>query len=280
MKETLQDGALALLGETTDILNDNGIEYIIVGGWSPYLLNKGGFPHPGTKDVDVLFKAGAKKGELKTLIDIFLKNGFIQSAKHPFQLLKIIRINGYDFMFNVDLLHPNDQEKEPEMFVDHINFPVKESQTIQIDYSGKTIILPRSDFFFNDFSTNFVHDFELTNGKRKKIEFNLLNEAGLILSKAESVFNVKRTRDAYDILLAIHQSRDYNSTISQLSNIMREQEQIQLALQKMHTPKKLLKLEENTYEWLSKLEVSESEKNTAPIFQKFFGNLKIPLSSD
>lgn len=215
----LQDGATTLLGETCDLLNTQEIEYLIVGGWSPFLLNQAKFHHPGTKDVDVLFKSGTEKGKLKEVIETFLANDFIQSAKHPFQLLKTYEINSHKFMYNVDLLHPDNQEEKPEMYVDHIDFPVKESKYMKIDYSGKTIILPQSDLFFSDFSFSHEQTFNLTDGTKKEIKFNLLDEAGLILSKTKSVYNPKRTRDAYDIFLAFHQSRNPEKTIEQLKTI-------------------------------------------------------------
>ena len=280
MRTTIQDGAFALLGETTEILNDKGVEYIIVGGWSPFLLNANPFPHPGTKDVDILFKSGTKEGELKSLIEDFIKKGFIQSAKHPFQLLKAIEINGLKFMFNIDLLHPDNQEKDPQMFVDHIDFPVKESHTMRVDYKGKTIILPKSDFFFNDFSTSHKQEFELTDGRKKTIEFNLLNEAGLILSKTKSAFNEKRTRDAYDIFLAIKQNRNYAATIGQLINISKEHKEIFSAIEKMYTPNRLKILDNNIYEWFSAVDVSEGERETEDTFTKFFKDLNIEIGQD
>jgi hypothetical protein len=280
MRSTIQDGAFALLGETTEILNENGVEYIIVGGWSPFLLNQSLFPHPGTKDVDILFKSGTKKGELESLIRNFLKNGFIQSAKHNFQLLKAIEINGLKFMFHIDLLHPDNQETEPQMYVDHIDFPVKESLTMRVDYKGKTIRLPKSDFFFNDFITKHKQEFELTDGRKKIIEFNLLNEAGLILSKTKSAFNEKRTRDAYDIFLAIKQNRNYDYTIEQLKSISKEHKEIFSAIEKMYTLSKLQILDKNIYEWLSNVGVSESDRETENIFIQFFKDLNIEIGED
>lgn len=280
MRRTIQDGALALLGETTEILNDKGVEYIIVGGWSPFLLNANPFPHPGTKDVDILFKSGINKGELKYIIEDFIKKGFIQSAKHPFQLLKAIEISELKFMFNIDLLHPDNQEKDPQMFVDHIDFPVKESHSMKIDYKGKTIILPKSDFFFNDFITKHKREFELTDGRKKIIEFNLLNEAGLILSKTKSAFNEKRTRDAYDVFLAIKQNRNYDATIEQLLNISKEHKEIFIAIEKMYTPKKLQKLNDNIYQWFSAVDVNESDRETEDTFNQFFKDLSIEIGQD
>lgn len=273
----IQDGSTALLGETCEIMNNAGIDYLIVGGWSPFLLNSSPLPHPGTKDVDILFKSGTKTGDLESLIKIFLSKGFIVSAKHPFQLLKCMKIDGFELMFNIDLLHPDDQEKKPEMFVDHIDFPVKESSTMRIDYKGKTIVLPKSDFFFDDFITKETKTFDLYDGRREIIEFNLLNEAGLILSKSKSVFNEKRTRDAYDIFLAIYQSRDYNRTISQLKNLSTTQTEIFSALEAMHTTRGLDTIDNHAYEWFSKVEVDEADRDTRPIMSRFFKDLNIPI---
>lgn len=275
MEVTLQDGALALLGETTQILNENGIEYIIVGGWSPFLLNSSPLPHPGTKDVDVLFKSGIQEGELKTIIQKFLSNGFIPSAKHSFQLLKPIELNRQNFMFNIDLLHPNDQELKPGMFVDHIDFPVKESKNLRIDYKGKTIILPKSDYFFDGFTTHRKQDIQLSNGETVTAEFDLLNEAGLILSKSSSVFNEKRTRDAYDIFLAIKQSSNYDKMISELRNIHQSNNDIQLALRKMYEAEKMKIIEDNVYQWMSEVRVPEGDRIIKEVFIDFFSDINI-----
>lgn len=275
MNETIQDGAISLLGETTKILNEKNIEYLVVGGWSPFLLNNGEYPHPGTKDVDVLFKSGTEKGQLKDVIDTFLQNGFTQSAKHPFQLLKVFKINGYNFVYNIDLLHPDNQEKDPEMFIDHIDFPVKESHTMRIDYKGKTILLPKSDFFFNDFITKKTINYLNSNGDKETVEFNLLNEAGLILSKSKSVFNEKRTRDAYDIFLSIKQSSNYENTINQLSKIGKQNPQIVNALRQMYSDSNLQLIDNNIYDWCSKLYVSEGMRDSISTFEKFFKDLNI-----
>lgn len=209
MFKTIEQGSLALLAETCQILNEKKTEYLIVGGWSPYFLNSNPILHPGTKDVDILFQSGTNEGELKELIESFLSKGFVASAKHPFQLLKVFDINGIEFMYNIDLLHPDNQAKNPEKYVDHIDFPVKESRGLRIDYSGKTILLPKSDNFFEHFKIQYKDSFILADKSEVEVEFSLLDEAGLIISKSSSYENVKRTRDAFDIYLALKQSRNY-----------------------------------------------------------------------
>jgi hypothetical protein len=284
MKEIyIQDGATHLLGEACQLLNNEKIEYLIVGGWSPYLLNQAEFPHPGTKDVDVLFKSGTEKGQLREVIKSFIKAGFIQSAKHPFQLLKTYKLNGHDFMFNVDLLHPDNQAKKPEKYVDHIDFPVKESKYMKIDYSGKTIILPQSDLFFDEFSFLHTENIQFLDGSKKEVSFNLIDEAGLILSKTKSVYNSKRTRDAYDIFLAFYQSRNREKTIEQLKAVSEKYPEVKTSLNKMYTQENLKLFNTNCYEWFSILNVSEGEREiVVDEYEKFFNSLNFHIlnSSD
>lgn len=275
MRETILDGATCLLGECCEILNYSEVEYIIVGGWSPFLLNSEGYLHPGTKDVDILFKKGLESNQLEDVINEFLDNGFIQSAKHPFQLLKTIDIKDYKFIYNVDLLHPDDQEKKSDLFVDHIDFPIKESEIINVNYKGKTIRLPKSDLFFSGFYDEFSQDFCLLNGETKNIKFNLLNESGLILSKLKSVFNEKRTRDAYDIYLALEYSRDYELNIKKLKNIISQNISVKQSFENFLDEKHHLMLDENINNWKAELNHWRPNWSAIPVLTKFKNDLGI-----
>lgn len=275
MRETILDGARYLLGECCNILNENGADYIIVGGWSPFLLNSDNYRHPGTKDVDVLFKKGFEKNQLTDVIQSFLDNGFFQSAKHPFQLLRSINIKGIDFVYNIDLLHPDDQEKNPELFVDHIDFPVMESEIVQIQYKGQTIRLPKSDIFFTDFYEKMSQEFILLNEEKMNIEFNLLDEAGLILSKLKSVLNEKRTRDAYDIYLALEYNRDYDLTIKKIKSLISTDESVEKSFVNFFTDENKNILQNNIIYWKKHLNQLEHHFNPTKIINKFQSDLDL-----
>ena len=48
--KTLEDATYYLLQDVIDTLNSSGEDYIIIGGWSPFLLNNSKeYPHPGLK---------------------------------------------------------------------------------------------------------------------------------------------------------------------------------------------------------------------------------------
>ena len=80
--------------------------------------------YPGTKDVDVLFEDGFVEKQLEPVIHSFLESGFLVSAKHKFQVLRVLRVAEEQCIFNVDLLHPSESTETPEMFVHHLDLNI------------------------------------------------------------------------------------------------------------------------------------------------------------
>jgi hypothetical protein len=88
MANTVVEGATELLIDTISALSTTSEgEYIVIGGWCPYLRNTSDIKHPGTLDVDLLFREGYREGALTRSINALRQKGFVASAKHPFQLL-------------------------------------------------------------------------------------------------------------------------------------------------------------------------------------------------
>ena len=53
---------------------------------------------------DSLFAQGATPDALDGVVRALLANRYVQSAKHQFQLLKVLIVGDQPFVFNVDLL--------------------------------------------------------------------------------------------------------------------------------------------------------------------------------
>jgi len=207
-------GAKGLLGDCVEILSQTNFEYVIVGGWSPLLLNSNPIQHPGTHDVDLLFKDAEDTNKLEEVFKMFLSKGYMPSAKHNFQLLKILQINSQKFVYNVDILHTSHNDEKGHMFVDHFKLPIPLSSYGPETYMQMSIKAPNSDVIFtNKLYESVAENFILFDGSSKKINLPLLNEAGLIITKSESLNNVKRKRDAFDIYLSIKQARDYSKLV-------------------------------------------------------------------
>ncbi len=213
--KNILDGAKGLLVETISAIESTDLEYLIVGGWSPYLRNKTNLTHPGTKDVDILFNDGDVKGKISCAIESLLEKGFLISAKHDFQLFKKINVQGKDVIYHVDLLHPQETESNPEIMVDHFDLGLNENYDFAETKRAKSIALPSSKFLFDGFHTSEIFKHEMTDGSIKEVSIPLINEAGLIFSKSQSVQIKKRPRDSYDIFLAFKQL-NVSETVKQL----------------------------------------------------------------
>jgi hypothetical protein len=181
------------------ILNRDGVQYAIAGGWVPYL--RGGIPnltHPGTRDVDVLFKD--KISQVERATKALSNAGFVYSGKHDFQLFLPINVGEQSFIFNVDLMHSDEQHKQPQMFADIFELGVEDAY----DPTGKRWIrsirfLGAEVVFEEALWSNLAVTGMDTAGVTVEVRVPLLDEAALILSKASSIKNEKRPRDAFDI---------------------------------------------------------------------------------
>jgi|SRR5581483_5010600 len=109
----LLTAARGILCDAVRIATDAGKPFVVIGGWSPFILNSGTIPHPGTHDVDLLFERAASVNELGAVVNAFLSHGYISSAKHAFQLLRLARVRDRDFVFNVDFLHSTIKQSHP-----------------------------------------------------------------------------------------------------------------------------------------------------------------------
>lgn len=195
--KSIRDGALALLKDTTKILSSfPNLEYMVIGGWCPVLRNTSKIEHPGTLDVDILFKESYKSGYLENVIKSFINTGFMPSAKHHFQLLKLKVINGERVIYNVDILHPNMTEYSDQiwMFVDHLELDVPLNNSEKELKRMMSIVLPNSEILFRE---GLFDEFSLSGEVFKLVSF-----LGMFITKMDSCQKQKRERDSFDIYLA------------------------------------------------------------------------------
>lgn len=147
----LDEAAQGLLLSTCNALNNSGVQYVIAGGWVPIL--RGGvldIQHPGTRDVDILFND--EIGSVRNAVQTLLEAGFLPSAKHEFQLLYTIKVGNMDFIYNVDLMHPGEQDEAPGMFSDIFDFGVSDPSDPSGKHWAKSIIFPAASIIFGDYA--------------------------------------------------------------------------------------------------------------------------------
>jgi hypothetical protein len=265
----IQTGAYGLLYDTTKLLNGLGVKYIVIGGWTPFLLNSTPILHPGTKDVDVLFDGAYEKGKLKEVITAFLENGFILSAKHEFQLFKSIKVSGQSFVYNVDLLHPLETIKPKDIYVEHIDLSIPADKYKSRTFKMKSIALPSSQSLFD---SNLFISYDLTittkDGSELKQKIPLMGELGTLITKSQSVSKDKRYRDSLDIYLTLKQSCDLTALIKSVNKL--KETHIGTfnnlyGIRQAYDDKTLLS---NTYRFLNDLEENEFKKTFENFFEK------------
>jgi hypothetical protein len=198
---TVEDGTRVLLTETVRAARKTGLTFAVIGGWSPLLLNSSPIQHPGTRDVDLLFERGTEPGALKELIEELRGQQYFLSAKHPFQLLRLLDIAGTTLAFNVDLLHPLEgKQVAGDLFEDHLEIDVRITERFGHLVQARSVATPLSRFIFDGHVEDVLVD---------AVSVPLMNELGLLVTKSESVKSSKRTRDALDIFFAVVQARNF-----------------------------------------------------------------------
>lgn len=194
MVNTVIEGAKELLVDTVSALSTVGKnEYIVIGGWCPYLRNTSGIKHPGTLDVDILFKEGYREGALARSVEALRQKGFVASAKHAFQLLLEKQIGTERLIFNVDLLHPRMSETDHNMFVDQLDLDIPIDEDELRVKKMQSIVQPNSAVLFDE---NLFSSFALSG-----VKFNLVDFTGMFITKMDSCQKQKRERDSFDIYI-------------------------------------------------------------------------------
>lgn len=196
----LTEGCRGLLVTTTTVLNGTGLRYVIAGGWVP-LLAEPDHPtlkHPGTRDVDVLMMD--EEPAVRAAAKALLGAGFRPSAKHEFQLLRDAQVGDYEFVFNVDLMHPYEAERTPDTYSDIFDMGVNDAYDPRGSRFAKSIAFRSAAIVYEQklFSSVKVSALSL-DGVYSQVAVPMLSPAAAVMSKCESAKVAKRTRDAFDI---------------------------------------------------------------------------------
>lgn len=197
MLNSVEDGARALLKDASAVLSQfTEIEHVVIGGWCPVIRNKSDIRHPGTLDVDILFRYSNQPGFLSEIIERLIQSGFDPSAKHPFQLLKKQEINGKNLIYNIDLLHPRMLENKNSvgLFVDHLELDIPLNNEERRLKKMCSVALPNSEVLFQ----KRMYTIETIDGQN----LPLVSFEGMFVTKMDSCQKQKRERDSFDIYLA------------------------------------------------------------------------------
>ena len=204
---TEQEAARGLLVETTSVLVAQEVDYAIVGGWVPFLLNPGKYSHPGTYDVDILLNERTTKDQMAAAAASLRERCFARSPKNRFQLHRLLGVNGELVHFHLDFLH--------RKYADDVDGMFKRWGDLT------SIAGPGTDIIFTESERRQVDVSGVRpDGSATSVLINFATEPGFLSAKGRSLHLPKRTRDAYDIFLVIAQSQDYGRLVSRCNELM------------------------------------------------------------
>jgi hypothetical protein len=203
---TEQEAALGLLGESCGILDSCGVEYVVVGGWRPFLFCGAPIPHPGTFDVDVLLRETTSRAAFDAAAQQLLAAGYLRAPKNQFQAHRVLTVGDEPLLFHVDFLH--------RRYAPDVNDNLIEWGKFQ------SIAGPGTDIIFelSEYSQESI-DVVLPSGNAQTVNIRFASEVGILATKGRSAGTAKRTRDAFDIYLILKQSRDYSYLVSRCAEI-------------------------------------------------------------
>lgn len=70
-----QTAALGLLGEVSTVLATQIVDFVVIGGWLPFLFNSSPIAHPGTFDVDILLNEATSRSTFERAAQSLLQIG-------------------------------------------------------------------------------------------------------------------------------------------------------------------------------------------------------------
>ena len=175
------EAAQYLLAESTETLCKHGVEFAVVGGWSPYLFHSSKYGHPGTFDVDVLLhEKSLDDGTFDTASESLLQDGYLRAPKNIYQAHRILNVDGEDLVFHVDFLN----EREPGNAIELVGGTGR----MKSIYTEAM----KAVFVYGQYRTHLVYP-----GVR------FPSPETFIVTKAAAAVVKKRKRDAFDIFVTV-----------------------------------------------------------------------------
>ncbi|MFQ5713767.1 MAG: hypothetical protein ACE5GU_07030 [Candidatus Scalinduaceae bacterium] len=187
-----------LLGEIKD-------DMVIIGGWVPsFLFPRSKEPHIGSLDIDIAlnFKNIPDK-TYQTILNTFLKRGYIQDKAQPFRFFRKFKVEGSDIV-NVEVNLMSGEYGGTGK--GHRTQMVQDIRARKVRGCGLA---------FNH-SINVQLEGELPEGGKDKVTFKIAGIVPFLVMKGMAIYSSRmKEKDAYDILFCIE---NYPGNVKKLAN--------------------------------------------------------------
>ncbi len=173
--------ALYLLRDATKILSAARVDFVVVGGWVPFLFHSRRYGHPGTFDLDVLLNPlSLENGSFDEAAESLLSRGYLRAVKNRFQAHRVLNVAGEDLVFHVDFLN----EREP---ADALELVGGRGRLHSIYTPAMRAVFEYGEYRYHPEFSGLKFPSTLT----------------FIATKAAAAMVKKRRRDAFDVFIAI-----------------------------------------------------------------------------
>jgi len=157
--------------------------------------------------VDILLNEKTSRSSFEHAAQLLLGAGYLRAPKNQFQLHRLLSVRGENLVYHVDFLHRRYADDTDDLIRNWGRF--------------QSIAGPGTDIIFTDAERMLKSvDVVLPDGKGRCITASFCTEVGFLSAKGRSAPNPKRTRDAFDVFLVIHQSQDYGRLVARSKELM------------------------------------------------------------
>jgi hypothetical protein len=179
--QTEQKAARFLFEEAGNVLVEAGVQFVVVGGWVPFLFHAEAFGHPGTFDVDLLIHdSSLDDGSFDRATTLLAGLGYLGAPKNKFQAHRILAVGAEKLVFHVDFLNERAPTLQHELVVGSGKF--------------QSIYTPAMKVVFAEGEFRSHSDFP---------GFRFPSIATFIVTKGAAVLGGKRMRDAFDVFVTL-----------------------------------------------------------------------------
>lgn len=186
-QDEIEAAKYLLKDSTSDLLNHN-VDFVVVGGWSPFLFHRKKYGHPGTFDVDILLHSDSlENGTFDKASESLLSKGYLRAPKNIFQAHRVLQVTGEELVFHIDFLNEQDPGNALEL--------VGGTGRMKSIYTESM----KAVFKYNNYRSH--NDY---------LGVRFPSPETFVVTKAAAAIVKKRKRDAFDIFVTVS-DQDPNS---------------------------------------------------------------------
>jgi hypothetical protein len=182
----------SVLLELVHLMGEFKDDMVLIGGWTPsFLFPESDDPHVGNLDIDLALNFSKIQDDTyQTILNIFLKRGYIQDKEQPFKFFRKVEVEGTGAV-NVEI----------DLMAREYGGTGKAHKTQKVqDVRARKA---RGCELAFDSSITVSLEGELPEGSKNKVSFKVAGIVPFLVMKGMVMFERMKEKDAYDIFYCV-----------------------------------------------------------------------------